>query len=41
MVQVDEVVDVGAPARERYALRAGPTRTLKLLLTDGERAGTR
>ncbi|KAF5839010.1 hypothetical protein DUNSADRAFT_1787 [Dunaliella salina] len=34
VVQLDEVVDMGAPARERYMPKTGP-RCLKLHLTDG------
>eukprot|EP00887_Chlorella_sp_A99_P000811 scaffold5.g811.t1 len=34
LLQLDEVVNISAPARERYTGRDGAQRTLKLLLTD-------
>lgn len=35
LLQVDEVVDIGAAVRERYGGQNGAHRCLKLLLTDG------
>ena len=35
LLQVDEVMDISVPIRERYAGKDSAARCLKLLLTDG------